>query len=305
MSAGTEIRRFSWDGLEAFTGLFNAVFDCEATPSAYSPRLMRERLEDPSCAPERDILLASFDGAPAGFLHVSPELMIDRAVVTGGILDAYRGMGIESSLIAAAVDHAVSLGAGALHVRAPSSDRDAHQALRSAGFETARDYWDMRWEAADAPEIELPKGYTLRPFTLDRDEEALTELQNSAFDGTWGFCPNTVEQISARVRMDRSDPDGIMFILHSGRKAAYCWTTRAQNRFGSIGWISMVGVRPEYRGRGVGKAAVAAGMSYLQAGGVEAVELEVDSQNVAALAAYVKLGFRKTSETLWFERRLD
>ena len=304
MGAGIEIDRFSWDSLEAFTGLFNTVCLYDASPKAYSSESIKRILEQPSCAPERDIFLASSEGTLAGFVHVSRELGIGRTVASGGVLESFRDVGIERALITAAVEHATSLGARVLHMQAGSSDGTALRFLRSAGFEAVAHYWNMRWVADTPPELGLPEGFTLRPFILGQDEEALTDLQNLAFGDTWGFCPNTTEETAASVRLDRSDPAGIIFVLESGLTAAYCWTTRAQNRFGSIGWISMAGARPEYRGKGVGRAAVAAGMAYLKAKGVDGVELEVDAGNVRARELYVKLGFTKTSETLWFERRL-
>ena len=304
MSSNVEVHRFSWSGLEPFTRLFNAVCGYESTPEEHSPDSMRELLGQPSGAPQRDIFVTSLESTPVGFLHVSPELRIGRAVAAGGVLEPYRGRGVEGGLIASAVEHSASLGARVLHMQVSSSDVTTHEALRSAGFESVATYWNMRREAAAVPQPGLPQGYTLRPFTLGRDEDALTDLQNAAFGDTWGFCPNTVDEVAFRVRMSRSDPEGILLILDSDIPAAYCWTTRSENRFGSIGWISMVGVRPEYRGEGIGRAALAAGMTFLRGKGVEGIELEVDSLNVPARKLYDKLGFRKTSETIWFERRL-
>ena len=304
MSSSLEVHRFSWSGLEPFTRLFNAVCGYESTPEEHSPDSMHEILAQSSAAPQRDVFVTSLGGTPVGFLHVSPELRIGRAVAAGGVLEPYRGRGIEGGLIAAAVEHSASLGARVLHMQTSPLDVTLREALQSAGFESVATYWNMRWEAAAAPEIDLRHGYTLRPFTLGRDEDALTDLQNAAFGDTWGFCPNTVDEVAFRVRMRRSDPEGILLILDSDIPAAYCWTMRSENRFGSIGWISMVGVLPEYRGEGIGKAALAAGMTFLRGKGVEGIELEVDSLNVPARKLYDKLGFRKTSETIWFERRL-
>ena len=304
MSSDIEVHRFAWSGLEAFTRLFNAVCGYESTPEEHSADSMREILGQPSSAPQRDVFVISLEGTPVGFLHVSPELRIGRAVASGGVLEAHRGHRVEAALIETGVEHSASLGASVLHMQVSSSDVTTHEALQSAGFESVATYWNMRWEAAAAPEIDLPHGYTLRPFILGRDEDALTDLQNAAFGDTWGFCPNTVDEIAARVRMSRSNPEGILLILDSDIPAAYCWATRSENRSGSIGWISMVGVRPEYRGEGIGRAALATGMTFLRGKGVEGIELEVDSLNVPARKLYDKLGFRKTSETIWFERRL-
>ena len=66
----------------------------------------------------------------------------------------------------------------------------------------------------------------------------------------------------------------------------------------------MTGVHPDYRGRRLGRAVVAAGMQHLKRGRVDRIELEVDSENNAARELYLKLGFRKDRETVWFEKQL-
>ena len=304
MSAKVEVHTFSWSGLEPFTRLFNAVCGYESTPQEHSPDSMRELLGQPASDPQRDVFVASLEGTAVGFLHVTPEPRIGRAVAAGGILKQYRGHGIEEGLIASVVEHSTSLGAEVLHMQTSSADVSVHEALQAAGFENVASYWNMRWEGAAIPPTSLPQGYELRTFALGRDEGVLTDLQNAAFGDTWGFCPNTVDEIALRVRMSRSDPEGILLILDSDTPTAYCWTTRSKNQFGSIGWISMVGVRPDYRGEGIGMAALAAGMAFLKGKGVDGIELEMDSRNVPARKLYGKLGFRKISESIWFERRL-
>lgn len=125
----------------------------------------------------------------------------------------------------------------------------------------------MRWQRAVLPPLDLPCGYSLRSFRLCEDEPILTTLQNEAFGQNWGFSPNTVDQIRARVRVKRCDPDGIVFIVKDDMVAGYNWTLRS----GSTGWVSMTGVSAAYRGRGLGQAVVLAGMHYLRSMDVEAI----------------------------------
>ena len=176
--------------------------------------------------------------------------------------------------------------------------------LASEGFTPTKVYWMMRWEAEEVRSVDLPPSLSFRTFKPDQDEETLTELQNSAFAQSWGFCPNSVEEISARVRLERSDPNGIVFISDGQKPIAYNWTMSTSNEVGSVGWITMTGVHPDYRGRRLGAPVVVKGMEYLKAKGVAGIELEVDSENTPARELYLELGFRKLSEAVWYERRL-
>ena len=46
-------------------------------------------------------------------------------------------------------------------------------------------------------------------------------------------------------------------------------------------------------------------MEYLRQQGVDAIELEVDSENTPARELYLKLGYRQVHHSVWFERRFQ
>ncbi len=305
ISAKVSIRNFRWRDLGEFTNVFNEVMGFTDSEKAYDPEFMRQCLSLPNSDPARHGYVAELDGKLVGFALLGDEKPIRRAVASGGVLKEHRNQGIGRSLIKKAVEHASGLGAALLHIEVASDNGPAHRLLESEGFGVVRRYWQMRWEGDAAPQFELPAGFHMRPFALGQDEETLTRLQNTAFSENWGFSPNTVEQISQRVRMRRCDPEGIIFIMRGDRPAAYNWTLRASGERRSTGWISMTGVHPEYRGYGLGKAVVACGIHYLKSMGVDAIELEVDSANPPATKLYKALGFDVVGETVWYERRLD
>jgi ribosomal protein S18 acetylase RimI-like enzyme len=67
----------------------------------------------------------------------------------------------------------------------------------------------------------------------------------------------------------------------------------------------MLGVDPDYRGRGLAKQVFAAGLSYLIKQGTNITQISVDSENEAALTLYKSAGFEIGKTTLWFERRIE
>ena len=305
MAAAANIRRFRWTDLEAFTSVFNEVNGFARSEAAYDLEFMRQTLSQPSCRPEENCYLAEDQDRLVGFALIAPELPIGRAVASGGVLERYRNRGTGRSLLKVAVGRAADLGVSVLHVGAPSDRPDAAHMLGSEGFRPVQGCWLLRWEGDEAPEVELPRGISLRSFRMGGDEGVLTDLQNAAFAEHWGFCPNTLEEIDARVRSNRCYPEGIIFAVDGDQIAGYNWTLRASTDAGSIGWIAMTGVRPEYRGRGLGRAVVAAGMKYLKLQGVACVELEVVGENLPATELYHSLGFEKISRMVWYERRLS
>ena len=305
MASPTKIRGFRWEDLDRFTHLFNEVNEIGNSEKACDPEFMGQLLSLPSLSPENDCYVAEHLGSLVGLVMVTPEPALARTVASGGVLPSYRNQGVGRRLLRKAVERGEALRAAVLHVQAPAEVVEARHLLESEEFRAVKTYWQMRWERAEVPDAPLGQDFSLRPFQLDQDEEALTALQNAAFGQHWGYCPNTVEEISARVRLKRCDPEGIVFVVDGARLAGYNWTIRASTEAGSTGWIAMTGVHPDYRGRGLGTAIVAAGMEYLAGKGVDGVELEVDSDNVPARELYLRLGFSRVNETVWFERRLD
>ena len=301
---GIPIQPFRWTDLDQFTDLFNEVNGISRSEKAYDRELMRQFLSQPSCKPEENCFLAKLSSSLVGYVLIAPELPIARAVASGGVLESHRNRGIGRRLVGIAVERAKALTARVLHIQTSPNDEAGHRILRTAGFSPVKRFWGMRWERGPVPPVELPDGFSLRSLRLGRDEEGLTHLQNACFGENWGFSPNTKEEIDARVRMNRCDPEGIIFIVDSHRPSAFNWTLRSAALGRSTGWIAMTGVHPDFRNRGMGRAVLVAGMQYLSAKGVDGIELEVDSENAPAIGLYLRLGFRRLQETIWYERLL-
>ena len=305
MSHSVGLRKFEWSDLESVSRLFTDIGGTGGTEREVDAELLGQILSHPSASPEVNLTLAQSGDDLVGYYQLFPEVPISRAVVAGGVLQESRGRGIGRLLLQAAIEQVKALGVGVLHIQTSADDVAARHLLEGSAFEQVKDYWLMRWEGAALPELNLRSNFRLKPFELGEDEAMLTELQNSAFGQHWGFCPNTVEEIAARVRIRNTDPEGIIFVMDGDRPAGYNWTLRNENAHGKIGFVSMTGVHPSYRGNGLGTAVVVTGMQYLRDQGVDAVELEVDSENIPARELYLKLGYSPVHHSVWYERRFE
>ena len=297
------IRKFEWADLEAITGLFNDIGGMRGTPRELGTDAMKGMLTVPGCDPERHCFIAEDSGKLVGYSLVAYEEPISRAVASGGVLQEHRGKGIGRALMRCVVEHAEELGVGSLHVEAGVTHSDTQHLLSSHGMDVVKSLWKMRWQQEEVPEVNLPAGFATRSLVMGQDEQVLTDLQNVAFEENWGFSPNTVEQIRSRVKHNSGGPEGILLITEAGKPAAYNWTMFFADEREPNGIIAMTGVRPEYRGRGIGRAVVAAGIAHLVERGVKYVDLEVESENTPARELYLKLGFRKMGSSVWYEKR--
>lgn len=73
---------------------------------------------------------------------------------------------------------------------------------------------------------------------------------------------------------------------------------------GGTGGIYGLGVMPEYRGKGLGRAILLAGVEMFKAAGASEIMLQVEAQNANALGLYEACGFEVTSTMDYFKKRL-
>ena len=289
-SEALSIRRFRWDDVPTIAALQQT-----------EPAALERWLGQPNLVPTRDCLLAEAGGIAAGYAYVVVEQAISRAVLIFGTGQAAPSA-TAGALIDAAVDHATTLGLVVLHVDVPETDREQQALCSSAGMVPVRTHLHMRRDGATTIGVAPSGGMTLR-MASHEDVVALTELQNAAFTGSWGYAPNTPDEINYRVfDLPGVGPDGVLLLEAGGELTGYCWTH--QETPGAHGIIDMVGVLPSRQGHGIGLAVTAAGLDHLIGIGAVPVEITVDSENPPAIRVYERLGFATEWRSVWYEARL-
>ena len=303
MADPVELHPFSWDDLENFTPLANAVKGLESSVRAYDVPSTGDWLGQPGLEPLKNCMVARSRDGLIGYVLVTPEPPIQRAVLEGGGHPEHHRRDVWGQLLTWGLARAQELGATVAHIAVSEGDQDACLFLERHRFSHVRLYWQMRCEVRTSPEPEYPADVRIRSFQSG-DEAALAEVQNAAFSGQWGFCPNTPEEVGYRVRMGGASLEDVLFLLSGSQVAGYCWTRIDGPPGESIGVIAMIGVHPERRSSGMGRRILLEGMDYLWRRGVQAVELEVDSANTPARDLYLSVGYRKVGGIVWYERRL-
>lgn len=79
--------------------------------------------------------------------------------------------------------------------------------------------------------------------------------------------------------------------------AADVGTIQGMRRSRTLGAVQNVGIVPEHRGRGLGRALVLKSLAGFRKAGARRVYLEVTAENIAAVQLYHSLGFRLTRTT--------
>ena len=297
------VRSYTGDQLLGLLDFIEAVRGWGSQGRDLARRIYREVLAQPDLAPSDNCFLLEEEGKIQGLCLVFPELPIGRTVLEFEIAPRLSGSSGEKDLLHRGMERARELGARVAHICPPEAQRLAGL-LCAERFVHARTYLDLVWDQAELPSWQTPDGFSVRSFQPG-DASLLTEIQNSAFDGSWGFCPNSVEQIEYRASMSNTSHHGIIFLHQDEKPAGYCWTCVTPVNGGIRGLIGMIGVVPDFRGQGVSRAILLAGMAHLRSIGVADIALQVDGSNTPAIRLYTSVGFEKVGDIHWFERDLE
>jgi mycothiol synthase len=238
-------------------------------------------------------------GNVVGYKLVRPELQIGRTVLDFSLHPSHLNVLSAKEIIRSGISTARLLGAKFLHICVPSSEFWP-DLLFGLGFSKVREYWAMQRKPSPIKPPNLSDNFVISSFETG-DEQTLTSIQNAAFDGSWGFCPNTVEQIKYRLNPGRESNIGVTFLKYGSHTAGYCWPYIKEGTGPTTGIIGMIGISPEYRKQGLSEPLLLSGLAYLLSEGAGTIELEVDSTNSAAIRLYSSQGFMKISTSYWFE----
>jgi mycothiol synthase len=118
-----------------------------------------------------------------------------------------------------------------------------------------------------------------------------------------------VEELTYRTNLSSFSPEDVVLICDGDKIIGYCWTGITDDGEAASGErkgrIFMLGADPDYRGKGVGKRVLLAGLTHLKSKGLRVAELTVDSENKAACALYGSLGFEVRTSSLWYEKLIN
>jgi len=129
-----------------------------------------------------------------------------------------------------------------------------------------------------------------RAFRVGEDEEAWLVQNNRAFAGHPEQGRWDLDTLLERQAEPWFDPDGFRVLEADGRIAGSCWTKVHRSARPALGEIYVIGVDPDYHGRGWGRALTEDGFAWLADHGLAEGMLYVDAANTAAVALYRSMG---------------
>ncbi len=302
------IRNYQPADFNRFVRLNVEAEKLEPTGRCVSLQVIAEHLGRPNYSPEQNLFIAEIAGNIVGYIDVTPELTIGRVILDFWIHPEHQRRGLATKLFSGAIHRAKELGAKVAHINITEDNVVAKSILSRLGFEYVRQFLKLRLDMAKVHCQALEQAALECRHLRCGEEDKLTQIQNRSFAGTWGYNPNTVETITYRTNQSNCSPEDVVLTCDGDKVIGYCWTEviyEGEAISERRGRIFMLGADPDYRGKGVGKRVLLAGLAHLKSKGLRVAELTVDSENKAACALYRSVGFEVRTTTLWYEKVIN
>ncbi|NNG19064.1 GNAT family N-acetyltransferase [Naumannella sp. ID2617S] len=174
------------------------------------------------------------------------------------------------------------------------------------GMREARWFIDMHCQFSDmgdqvdqAIALELP-GVRVVPFGSEH-VEATRDCHNEAFGSAWNSKPIDEVGWAESIARGQSRPEWSWVALaDDGRVVGYALSARYGDE-DVEGWTDRLGVRPEWRGRGLARILLARSLDSFRNSGLEGGGLGVDSHNGGGMELYRSLGYEATDTMIQYE----
>jgi ribosomal protein S18 acetylase RimI-like enzyme len=161
----------------------------------------------------------------------------------------------------------------------------------------------MGIELEGAPALPaLPAGCETRPFEQQAHGEAICQARNEAFRGGWGYRAITYEDFAYYNYDDPQYDPSLWVVAWEGSEVAGFAINHY--RMGN-GWVQILGVRPAWRGKGLGAGLLARSFDAFYQRGTRSIGLGVDASNpTGATELYRKAGMHIVNEFVTLEKEL-
>lgn len=245
------------------------------------------------------------------WLHGSATGSDDRRVLVAHGEDvAYldvSGPGREDALFDWAEARAAERDAQRARVPIPERQTALAGYLAARGYTRERSSFEMLIELEDEAPAEpaWPAGIEVSTYR-DEDEQAVYETDHEAFRDDWFHRREPPEVWRDLHRRARGFDPALWFLAWDGDELAAILLAYSE-RMGDtgLGWIGTLGVRKQWRRRGLGEALLRHAFGALHARGLRRVGLGVDAQNpTGATRLYERVGMRVSARSETWEKEL-
>jgi ribosomal protein S18 acetylase RimI-like enzyme len=173
---------------------------------------------------------------------------------------------------------------------------------RAAGYRPGRSYWRLARKLDGVEEgAAPPAGVSIRPVDIAQDAAALHALNEVSFKASPDYQPYSFDAFyREHLRAHDLDPELSLVAERGDQSVGFLLSRRWPGRH--AGFIDLLGVHPDHRGRGLATATLRTAFARFAAAGLREAQLGVASGNPSALRLYERQGMSKRFRYDTYER---
>ena len=157
--------------------------------------------------------------------------------------------------------------------------------LNDNGFTNPQNIKMLEWHSEASSPTKIEHSIKLRPM-IHSDINAVANLDAAAFEPRWQ---------NSQSMLERAFKQGSISTLAEDEQGVLGYQISTQNPFGAH--LARLAVRPDAQQRGIGTALLSDLIAQITARGLFRITVNTQSDNLASLALYYKMGFKLTGKT--------
>lgn len=256
---------------------------------------------------------------PSGVLAVLDDARLVGLLRYGRFLDAreptvlaivtvdpeFRDAGVADWVYEQVRARARADGATLLDTVIDSKDRDAREFVVNRGFKELVSIWTLEADSDFAPgeAPQAPMGYRLRPYVVGQDAHLVSTLINKVFAQHESFAPVSPAEMQT-LEAHPAFNAALTFFLESDTGEVVAFARNTLRGVHRDAWIDMLGVVPEFQGRGLGRFMLLQCMYVLARSRPRGIRLNVEASNERARTLYDSEGFMELRTRVRYRRSL-
>ena len=266
----------------------------------------------PGARLDRDFgVITDGEGAIAGYFMIEFEPPFTTVSVIGAVALSHHNRGIGSAIIAEVERRGRELAAGrenvTLRMGALAGEPRVAALLTAHGFREVRVFWSMTlWFDGPPPAPADVAGIDIRTLVQGQEREVY-QCAAEAFEDHWGDGFSSEESWLHRHvdASDSFDPE-LWFLAWKGERLVGLLLANAEaEEDPALGYVGLLGVRREARGRGIGEALLRRSFVTFHRLGKRGAQLVVDSESsTGANRLYERVGMTAQPRFAFWDRGL-
>ena len=299
------VRRPTEADFDAVLALLRAADEAVLPESDWTAQTLREYWDEFDL--NEDAWIVELDGRLAGYVDFEAREG-GRMMGDGYVHPELRNRGVGSELLRlsegrAAAEMATTKGPVFMHNATLLGDGCVPNLYERHGYRPARTFWRMVVDLEETSAAAAPAGIQIRTIRPGEGRDVHRVIE-AAFADHWQHTERSFEEFSKRT-FDRQGHDPSLYWLALDGDERVAANLADWKREGDWGWVNLIGVRPDWRRRGIAGALLLTAFAEFFRRGERRVALGVDAESTTgATRLYERVGMRVFSQTVVYEKEL-